>query len=101
MSRLWPVAEAAQADYETLRAAALAGTSLLGPAATRFAAAGLWGLIRRPVAEPTFAARLRGARRPPWTPYSDPRLDALGDAYELILSARDPIGPPRAQQAGA
>jgi hypothetical protein len=87
MSRLWPVAEAAQADYETLRAAALAGTPLLGPAAARFESAGLWGLIRRPAAEPIFAAQLFGARRPAWTPYGDPRLDALGAAYELILTA--------------
>lgn len=87
MSRLWPVAEAAQADYETLRTAALAGTPLLGVAAARFEATGLFGLICRPVAEPVFVARLCGARRPAWTPYGDPRLDALGAAYELILAA--------------
>ncbi len=87
MSRLWPVAEAAQADYETLRTAALAGTPLLGPSAARFESAGLFGLIHRPVAEPAFAAQLFGARRAPWTPYGDPRLDALGDTYELILAA--------------
>jgi hypothetical protein len=89
MSRLWPVAEAAQADYETLRTAALAATSLLGPSAARFESAGLFGLIRRPVAEPAFAAQLFGARRAPWTPYGDPRLDALGAAYELILTAAE------------
>lgn len=88
MSRLlWPVAEAAQADYEALRAAVMAGTTPAGPTASRFEAEGLWGLIRRPVAEAVYSARLYGAARPPWTPYSDPRLDALGDAYLLVISA--------------
>jgi hypothetical protein len=35
------VCEAAQADYETLRDAALAGMAAASPAATRFARAGL------------------------------------------------------------
>ncbi|MFN2505489.1 MAG: hypothetical protein ABR540_14890 [Acidimicrobiales bacterium] len=87
MRRLWPVAEAAQADYETLRAAVLVGIPLVGPAAARFDSAGLLALIRRPVAEPDFAARLFAARRAPWTPYGDPRLDALAAAYELVLAA--------------
>ena len=87
MSRLWPVAEAAQADYEVLRASALAGTPLIGLAASRFETAGLHGLILRPVADAAFRARLFGARRPAWTPYGDPRLDALGAAYELVLVA--------------
>jgi len=91
MRRLWPVAEAAQADYELLRAAVLVGTPLVGPAAARFDSAGLFGLIRRPLAEPDFTARLFGARRAPWTPYGDPRLDALGVAYELILAAGEDI----------
>jgi hypothetical protein len=87
MSRLWPVAEAAQADYETLRGAALVGTPLIGPAATRFEIAGLWALIRRPVADAEFIPQLFGARRPPWTPHGDPRLEALAAAYELVLTA--------------
>ena len=85
MSRLWPVGEAAQADYEGLRAAVLAGAPPASPEAVRFARAGLWGLIRRPAAEPVFVARLLGAGRPPWTPYEDPRLAALTSAYELVL----------------
>lgn len=91
MRRLWPVGEAAQADYEALRAAVLAGMPLVGPAATRFESAGLFGLVRRPVAEAAFTARLFGARRGPWTPYGDPRLEALGVAYELILAAGEAI----------
>jgi len=91
MSRLWPIAEAAQADYESLRAAALAGTALIGPTAARFEVAGLWALIRKPAAEPVFTAQLFGARRAAWTPYGDPRLDALGAAYQLVLVAADAI----------
>ncbi len=85
MSRLWPVGEAAQADYESLRVAVLAGTAPVGVVAARFEAHGLWGLIRRPVAEAVFGAQLHGAARPAWTPYGDPRLNALADAYALLL----------------
>jgi hypothetical protein len=85
--RLWPVAEAAQADYERLRAAVLAGATPLDAAAARFERDGMWGLIRRPQAEAVFAARLHGSVRPAWTPYGDPRLDALVDAYQLVLAA--------------
>jgi hypothetical protein len=89
VSRLWPVAEAAQGDYETLRAAALAGTVTLGRPARLFEHQGLIALIRRPSAEAVFTASLLGACRPPWTPYGDPRLLALGDAFELIAAAAD------------
>lgn len=98
MKRFWPVGEAAQADYETLRAAVLAGTPLWGPAAARFQGGGLWGLIRRPTAEPVFLATLVGALRPPWSPHADPRLDALADAYQLVLAARDTHQPNRQLQ---
>ena len=87
MSRFWPVAEAAQADYESLREAALAGPRPLGRAAVRFEAEGLWGLVRCPVAEACYSARLFGASRPAWTPYGDPRLAVLADAYLLVLAA--------------
>lgn len=87
MRRLWPVGEAAQADYEQLRAAVLAGTTPLGAAAARFDRQGMWGLIRRPLADAVFVARLHGGARPPWSPYGDPRLDALADAYLLVLGA--------------
>jgi len=65
LSRLWPVGEAAQADYENLRSAVLAGLAPVGEAATRFEAEGLRGLIRRPVAEAVFTACLHG---PPGQP---------------------------------
>lgn len=87
MRALWPVGEAAQADYETLRAAVLAGTPLLGAAAARFERCGLAGLITHPTAEPAFVATLRGARRPAWTPHADPRVDALAVGYQFILTA--------------
>jgi hypothetical protein len=89
VSRFWPVGEAAQGDYETLRAAVLAGVPLCGPAAARFARGGLWGLIRRPAAEPVFLAELVGAQRPAWSPHADPRLDALAESYQFVLTAGD------------
>lgn len=101
MSRLWPVAEAAQADYEALRAAVLARTPPLGPVAARFEAEGLFGLLARPSAAAVYAARLLGAARPAWTPYGDPRLEALADAYLLALAAatNEPVGLPIVSQA--
>ena len=65
----WPLAEAAQADYEMLRAHLLeCGGLPSGLAAVRFARRGLAGLIAWPAAEPDFRAELAGAARPPWTP---------------------------------
>lgn len=98
MTRFWPVGEAAQADYEALRAAVLAGVPLCGPAAVRFGRGGLWDLIRRPTAEPAFLATLVGALRPPWSPHADPRLNALADAYQFVLAAGDTNQPHRQMQ---
>lgn len=89
MRAFWPPAEAAQADYEALRSAAVAGTPAVGPVAARFARSGLAGVIARPAAEAAFMATLVGGRRPPWSPYVDPRLEALADAFELLV-VRDP-----------
>lgn len=85
MRALWPPAEAAQADYEALRAAVVAGTPLADAAAARFAHGGLVALIARPAAEPVFVAVLHGAARHPWTAHSDPRLDALSAGFQLLL----------------
>ena len=85
MRVFWPPAEPAQADYEQLRAAVLAGTPLADARAVRFARAGLVGLMARPVSEPVFVASLHGPGRPPWTPHADPRLDALAAGYGLLL----------------
>lgn len=86
MRARWLVGEAAQADYEALRAAVLAGRPLLGVAAGRFERRGLAGLICWPTAAPAFAATVVGARRPAWTPHADPRLDALAAGYQLVLA---------------
>ena len=86
MRARWLAGEAAQADYEAMPAAALAETALLGPAAARFERRGLAGLICWPAAEPVFAARVVGARRPAWTPSADPRLDVLAAGYQLVLA---------------
>jgi hypothetical protein len=64
----------------------LSGEAVQSLAAARFARRGLAGLIVWPVAEPIFSAVMLSAERPPWTPYADPRLDALAAAYELIVS---------------
>jgi hypothetical protein len=86
--RFWPVGEAAQADYETLRAHVLAtGAAPDSLTAARFARRGLPGLIAWPSAEPVFDAALLGAHRPPWTPHDDPRLDALAAGFALLLGA--------------
>ena len=53
--------------------------------AARFARRGVAGLIAWPSAEPVFDAELLGAHRPPWTSHHDPRLDALADAFALLL----------------
>ena len=89
MRTFWPVAEAAQADYEALREAALAGTALCDAIAGRFERAGLAGLIVCPAARPVFTARLSGATRPPWTPYADPRVHALAAGYEVLVAVAD------------
>jgi hypothetical protein len=86
--RFWPVGQPAQADYEALRAHVLAtGAPPDSLAAARFARRGVAGLIAWPSAEPVFDAALLGAHRPPWTPHHDPRLDALSDAFALLLDS--------------
>ena len=84
----WPPAEAAQADYEMLRACVLESGGLpAGLAAARVARRGLAGLIAWPAAEPDFRAELAGAARPPWTPAADPREQALAVVYQFLLDA--------------
>jgi hypothetical protein len=89
-SRLWPVSEPAQADYERLRALVLAGEpgdeSL---AARRFARRGLAGLISWPQAEPDYVGSLHGACRPAWCGGEDPREQRLRDAYGFLVADGD------------
>jgi hypothetical protein len=86
--RFWPAGEAAQTDSETLRRQVLpTGAPPDCVAAARFARRGLAGLIAAPAAEPVFHAHLVGAARPPWTPYDDPRLDALAAGFAVLLDA--------------
>jgi hypothetical protein len=93
--RFWPAGEAAQADYEALRAHVLAtGAAPDSLAAARFDRRGLPGLIAWPSAEPVFAATLLSAARPPWTPHADPRLDALAAGFALLLAAVRESAPP-------
>jgi hypothetical protein len=89
----WPVGEAAQADYETLRQHVIAAGALPDSlAAARFSRRGLPGLIAWPVAEPIFHADLIGAKRPPWTPYEDPRLQSLAAGFVVLLDAATGVG---------
>ena len=84
----WPPSEAAQVDYERLRAQVLAPCGAPeGLAAARFARRGLVGLIAWPSAEPVFVAELLAAVRPAWTPHDDPRVAALAAGYEFLLDA--------------
>ena len=88
MMRFWPATDRAQLDYERLREMALAGTHLIGPAANRFEQGGLLALMRRPSsAAPQLIATLVEVSRPRWSPYLDPRLAALADAYALLDAA--------------
>lgn len=90
----WPVGEAAQADYEALRAHVLAAGGLPDSMiAARFGRRGLAGLIAWPSSEPIFQAEMLGALRPPWTPQADPRLDILAEGFALLLQAGAPAGP--------
>ena len=93
--RFWPAGEAAQADYEALRAHALAtGAPPESLAAARFSRRGLAGLIAWPSTEPVFTATLLSAARPPWTPHADPRLDVLAAGFALLLGAvHEPVPP--------
>lgn len=85
--RFWPPAEAAQVDYEALRAATLAGEPPRDElAAARFARRGLAGVIAWPRAEPVYLGAVVGAHRPRWSGAEDPREAALGEAYGFLVA---------------
>ena len=84
----WPPVEAAQVDYETLRAHVLEPIRLPeGLAAARFARRGLARLIAWPSRRAGVRRRLLAAVRPPWTPHDDPRVAALAAGYQFLLDA--------------
>jgi hypothetical protein len=96
MRAFFPVSEPAQADYETLRAAALAGTPLLSSVSARFERGGLAALVCSPKASfaaPYFVAELVGAARPAWTPYDDPREEVLAESYGLLVRTSGEASP--------
>jgi hypothetical protein len=83
--QFWPAIDPVQLEYERLREMALAGLRLVGPEAERFQHGGLLALVRRPSsARIGLFASLVEVPRPRWSPYVDPRLDALADAYALL-----------------
>jgi hypothetical protein len=97
----WPPMEPAQIDYEALRAHLLENDRLPEDlAAARFARRGLAGLITWPVSEPVFAAELRGAARPTWSPHADPRMEALAAGYQFLLDIAM-SGPPSIAVTGS
>ena len=99
--RFWLAGEAAQADYEVIRAHLLGtGERPASLAAARFARRGLAGLIAWPAAEPSFTAELAGARRPAWSPRSDPRLDALAAGFAVLLHGGPGAAAARGEAAG-
>jgi hypothetical protein len=84
--RFWPIAEPAQADYERLRAAVVAGEAFDELLAARFARRGLAGLIEWPRSQPAYLGSLVGASRPPWSGGEDPREARLAEAYRFLLA---------------
>jgi hypothetical protein len=105
MTRFWPAAESAQADYERLRDAVVVTGRLPDEVtAARFARRGLCGLIAWPATEPVFSARWVGAVRPSWDPYTDPRVEALAAVYHLVItdcSTFDPVWDRTGEENGA
>ncbi len=93
MTRFWPSpAGGAQGEYEMLREPVLStGTTPDTLAAARLLRRGLAGLITWPATEPIFVAEVLGARRPAWTPQADPRLEALVESFELLVSVQRPF----------
>jgi hypothetical protein len=89
---LWSPREAAQVEYESLRERILQG----GPdderlLPSRFQRLGLLGLVTAPQVEPgRWQATVIGAQRPRWSPYADPRVEALADVFQCLLEGRLP-----------
>jgi hypothetical protein len=96
--RFWPATDPAQLDYEHVRELALAGTLLVGQPAERFQRGGLMALIQRPTAHPSLSAILVAVPRPRWSPYADPRLEALADAYILITTTAQDLAVEKVAQ---
>lgn len=87
MRPFWPAADRAQVAYERLRELALADALLVGLDADRFRRGGLAALIWRSTPSPQLAATMVAVPRPRWSPYADPRLEAVADAYALLAAA--------------
>lgn len=84
--RFWPAAEAAQAEYERLRLATLAGERCPSELAlARFRRRGLAGLIGWTETEPVWLGELVGAERPAWCGREDPRERTLCEVYGFLL----------------
>jgi hypothetical protein len=81
----WPVGEAAQADYETLREQVLVGQPASSVSAARFARRGLAGFDRWRASEPVFTGPVLGGTRPRWSPHGGRRLDALAAGFAFLL----------------
>jgi hypothetical protein len=89
---LWSPREAAQVEYESLRERILQGDpDQEGLLPSRFQRLGLLGLVTAAQVEPVrWQATVIGAQRPRWSPYADPRVEALADAFQYLLEGRLP-----------
>lgn len=84
--RFWPAVEAAQAEYEALRQAALAAEPCPSELAlARLRRCGLAGLLGWRATEPAWLGELVGAERPAWCGREDPREQALCEVYGFLL----------------
>jgi len=84
----WRANEAAQVEYERLRATLLAGEALDQSLAwRRLQRHGLAGLIDWQDAQASFAGSLEGARRVSWSGAVDPREGRLAEVYGFLLAA--------------
>jgi hypothetical protein len=99
---LWSPREAAQVEYESLRERILqgGGPDDEGLLPSRFQRLGLLGLVTAPQVEPVrWQATVVGAQRPRWSPYVDPRVEALADVFQCLLEGRLPTSAVAAMEA--
>lgn len=87
MSLQWSLADPAQNAYERLRAQVLLGEDLEADRMQGFHELGLAGLLLGPSRQTSWLVTVHGAKRPRWTPYEDPREQALVDTFAFVLAA--------------
>lgn len=89
MSLAWSRTEPARTAYERLRDQVLLSKNIEPDHVDGFCELGLAGLLLGSTRQTCWQATLQGARRPPWTPYQDPRQQALVDAFVFVLGLEE------------